>query len=734
MNKFMKKKFLLAVLMMSTCFSAISVTGQAEGTSLQSIPQESYDLYGEQTVKEEVKTSIEKALKAVAGLTDQEKEWLKKYLGVHYISINDKDVPGNNYDNAGAVGDYSMAIGRGAYSEGVVGIAMGVGAVSRDSGAIAFGSFAKARKAQDIAIGYAAKAEGSDAIAIGTLSETKGETAVTLGAGGKAYGPSTVSIGGGVALASSGIAIGNGSLTEFSGEDAVAVGSGSCAIDSAATAVGTGAVAFEKASIAVGAQANAIGGYTVAVGAAAQALKDGSTAFGVRAKANESESTAMGMSAQADVKGSVAIGSFSKATVEEGTWGYDPLSNATMTAEKLLNDKVADYKTLNEELKTLKMEEKEKEVIVDTLEKEKLELYENKIRSKSRYAPIDYQWDEKIKAKEDELQQAKIAFFEKCQAVIDKESQMDKQLSVWKASKAAVSVGNDELHMTRQITGVAAGTNDTDAVNVAQLKKVVEAMKDVSGNSISSKNEPSVTKKGIIDAGNQVIINVAEGKADSDAVNVAQLKKEVKAISENGISIKDGPSVTKTGIDAGNQVITNVKAGTKDGDAVNFKQFSDLEKRLGNNNENMQLIENKIGALGSQMSGLGAGVAALAGLHPLDYDSSNKWDLSIGYGNYKDAHAVALGAYYRPNAMMLFSIGSFMSGSEKGINAGISLKVGKGQSSYVSKGNMAEEIQMLKAQNNQLVNAYKAMEDENQEMKQEIQKLKEQVERLVANK
>ena len=722
MNKFMKKKFLLAVLMMSTGFSAISVTGQAEGTSLQSIPQESYDLYGEQTVKEEVKTSIEKALKAVAGLTDQEKEWLKKYLGVHYISINDKDVPGNNYDNAGALGDYSMAIGRGAYSEGAVGIAMGVGAVSRDSGAIAFGSFAKARKAQDIAIGGAAKAEGSDAIAIGTLSETKGEKAVTLGAGGKAYGPSTVSIGGGVALASSGIAIGNGSLTEFSGEDAVAVGSGSCAIDSAATAVGMGAVAFEKASIAVGAQANAIGGYTVAVGAAAQALKDGSTAFGVRAKANESESTAMGMSAQADVKGSVAIGSFSKATVEEGTWGYDPLSNATMTAEKLLNDKVADYKTLNEELKTLKMEEKEKEVIVDTLEKEKLELYENKIGSKSRYAPIDHQWDEKIKAKEDELQQAKMAFFEKWQAVIDKESQMDKQLSVWKASKAAVSVGNDELHMTRQITGVAAGTNDTDAVNVAQLKKVVEAMKDVSGNGISIKDGPTVNKDGL---------SFTDGvTVTKDAVTI----KDGPTLNKDGMTIKDGPSVTKTGIDAGNKPITNVVDGTKDGDAVNFKQFSSLQKSFGNSNENMKLIENKISALGSQMSGLGAGVVALAGLHPLDYDSSNKWDLSIGYGNYKDAHAVALGAYYRPNAMMLFSIGSFTSGSEKGINAGISLKIGKGQSSYVSKGNMAEEIQMLKEQNNQLVSAYKAMEDENQEMKQEIQKLKEQVERLVANK
>ena len=98
------------------------------------------------------------------------------------------------------------------------------------------------------------------------------------------------------------------------------------------------------------------------------------------------------------------------------------------------------------------------------------------------------------------------------------------------------------------------------------------------------------------------------------------------------MTIKDGPSITKTGIDAGNEPIINVADGTKDGDAVNFKQFSVLEKRLENNNENMQLIENKIGALGSQMSGLGAGVVVLAGLHPLDYDSSNKWDLSIGYG------------------------------------------------------------------------------------------------------
>ncbi len=113
-----KKKFLLAALIMSACVSAISVTGQAEDKPLQPIPEESYDVSGNQTFKEEAKTAIEKAVGAVAVLTDPEKEWLKKYLGTHYISINDKDVPGNNYDNAGAVGNYSMAIGRGASAKG----------------------------------------------------------------------------------------------------------------------------------------------------------------------------------------------------------------------------------------------------------------------------------------------------------------------------------------------------------------------------------------------------------------------------------------------------------------------------------------------------------------------------------------------------------------------------------------------------------------------------------------
>lgn len=602
------------------------------------------------------------------------------------------------------------------------GAAIGTGAVSRDSGAIAFGYRAKARKSDDIAIGDAAMAEGNDAIAIGSLSESKGMNALTLGHRGRAYGNFTVSIGGGLALASSGIAIGNGSKTEFSGAYAVAVGSNARATDFRATAVGADAFAFRISSVAVGHASKSEGQYATAVGDNAQALKDTGTALGMGTLANERESTAVGFIAHANVKGSVAIGSFSDATVKEGAWGYDPSSNAVMTAETLLKDKAAGYKKLDEDLKTLKGAEKEAEDKVDQLEKDKLKLYEAKSASEVGYGPYDPQLGEKIKAKENELKQAREELRGKTQAVVNKEYQMAKQSSVWRASKAAVSVGNDKWHMTRQITGVAAGTNDTDAVNVAQLKKVVEAMKDVSGNGISIKDGPTVNKDGL---------SFTDGvTVTKDAVTI----KDGPTLNKDGMTIKGGPSVTKTGIDAGNQVIKNVKAGTKDGDAVNFKQFSDLEKRLGNNNENMQLIENKIGALGSQMSGLGAGVAALAGLHPLDYDSSNKWDLSIGYGNYKDAHAVALGAYYRPNAMMLFSIGSFLSGSEKGINAGISLKIGKGQSSYVSKGNMAEEIQMLKAQNNQLVSAYKAMEDENQEMKQEIQKLKEQVERLVANK
>ena len=120
------------------------------------------------------------------------------------------------------------------------------------------------------------------------------------------------------------------------------------------------------------------------------------------------------------------------------------------------------------------------------------------------------------------------------------------------------------------------------------------------------------------------------------------------------------------------------------------------------------------------MDRVGAGAAALAGLHPLDYDPENKWDFAAGYGNYNGANAIAIGAFYRLDENKMISIGGSFGGGENMISAGISVKFGQGTGISTSKAAMANEIRDLK--------------EENREMKQEIEDLKEQMKNFMSGK
>lgn len=104
-----------------------------------------------------------------------------------------------------------------------------------------------------------------------------------------------------------------------------------------------------------------------------------------------------------------------------------------------------------------------------------------------------------------------------------------------------------------------------------------------------------------------------------------------------------------------------------------------------------------INKLGSRINHVGASAAALAALHPQDFDPDSKWDIAAGYGNYKSAHAVAVGAFYRPSEDVLLSAGGSFSGGENMINAGVSLKVGGRSHVTRSKVAMAKELLELKA-------------------------------------
>lgn len=287
--------------------------------------------------------------------------------------------------------------------------------------------------------------------------------------------------------------------------------------------------------------------------------------------------------------------------------------------------------------------------------------------------------------------------------------------STWKATSAAVSVGDVGNGVTRQITSVAAGTADTDAVNVAQLKKAVAGASDGNDTLVSSANGLSLS-------GNTLSMNVTDtaGNAVTGSVDLSAIAGSVDTrntvtagdnVTIDETSNTDGSSTYKINVTADGQVAngnTEIVTGgtvynethvTNDGSYVKAdntagQNLSILDSQVKNNADNISNLDNRVNNMGNNLNKLGdrvdrvgAGAAALAALHPQDFDPDDKWDFAAGYGNYKDAHAVAVGAFYRPNEDTMFSVGGSFGGGENMVNAGVTFKLG--QHNHVSRSRVA---------------------------------------------
>ena len=234
--------------------------------------------------------------------------------------------------------------------------------------------------------------------------------------------------------------------------------------------------------------------------------------------------------------------------------------------------------------------------------------------------------------------------------------------------------------------------------------------------------------------GDEMNITVANTETDpaKPANYKVSLNKEITVdkvtagnttISSDGLIITGGPSVTQSGINAGDKKITNVADGiiSKDSkDAINGSQLynetrvakdgnfvkqantagenlSALDNQVTANTESIYHINNRVSDLDNRVNKVGAGAAALAALHPLDFDPDDKWDFAVGYGNYRNANSVAFGAFYRPNEDTMFSLGTNFGNGENMFNAGLSFKIGQGGSGITtSKTAMAKTISSLK--------------------------------------
>lgn len=209
------------------------------------------------------------------------------------------------------------------------------------------------------------------------------------------------------------------------------------------------------------------------------------------------------------------------------------------------------------------------------------------------------------------------------------------------------------------------------------------------------------------------------------AITVDKVTAGDTTISSNGVSIAGGPSMTKDGIDAGGSKITNVAAGTADTDAVNYGQLKGVESSVQNNTTNINRLNGRVNDLDSRINKVGAGAAALAALHPQDFNPDDKWDFAVGYGNYRDANAMAIGAFYRPDENVMFSMGTNFGNGENMINAGVTFKLGPKNHTTSNKYLLSKEVTTLRA----------TVAQQDAQLKQqssEIKELREMVSKLLA--
>ena len=358
--------------------------------------------------------------------------------------------------------------------------------------------------------------------------------------------------------------------------------------------------------------------------------------------------------------------------------------------------------------------------------------------------------------------------------------------STWKATASAVSVGDVANDVTRQITSVAAGTNDTDAVNVAQLKKVETKISTVEADAkkhttVVAGDNTTVTSGTNANGGAEYKVSVNKDLVEMSSANFGKATDDVRAridkdsarffngsenigVTPKGIQIENTDTLeqanftkygmyasegsktiyyTTNGISAGDQIINNVKAGVADTDAVNVSQLKrvqdeiaastsvttvtagdhikvtptvngnthdykvsladDIADQITNNTTNISKNTNDIKNIKGNLSKIDkrvdksvAGAAALAALHPLDFDPDAKWDFAAGYGHYRSGNAAALGAFYRPNEDVQLSVGSTVGSDETVFNAGLSVKVGAHSNVSRSRVAIGKEVLALK--------------------------------------
>ena len=289
-------------------------------------------------------------------------------------------------------------------------------------------------------------------------------------------------------------------------------------------------------------------------------------------------------------------------------------------------------------------------------------------------------------------------------------------------SGTKVEIGTTD---TLSLTGGADASSLTDKnIGIVNNGKGFKVQLSSKLNGLDSVSTKTLTASDSITVGSGDAATVISG----NSVTTGSVTAGNTTVNSDGLTIADGPSVTKDGIDAGGKAIHNIGEATAATDAINKGTFDTAITNIGSG---MNQLGNQINKLDNRVDRVGAGAAALAALHPLDFDPTSRWEFSAGIGNYRGANAVAVGAFYRPNYDTMVSIGSSYGGGENMVNAGVTWRIGEGGTgNYQSKGAMAQEINSLRSvvdeQNSKLASQNDKIEAQNSKIEAQSQQLEEQ--------
>lgn len=545
-------------------------------------------------------------------------------------------------------------------------------------------------------------------------------------------------------------AYGNSNTITATGTSAFAVGYNNTVSADNAVAYGNSNVASGTNSLVGGEYSKAKGRNSVAIGSSAQALQDNTFAIGSQARANGEDALAFGNGAYSENKSTVALGKSTRAT---GKYSVAIGSGNKAEGEAAVNigsnnHGVYDHATVigseNNIAYSDHMVDPYGDVVVGTKNTLQDSYFSIAVGNNNALSNADNSVAIGNNTSVSVAESVAIGHEAKAESVIGTSSASIGDTTYNFAGSTPVgTVSIGDTGKERTLTNVAAGRisdTSTDAVNGSQLHAVAtEAAKHTvvtagSNINVTSGAATNGGTKYTVSLSNDLSVNSAAFGANTDPIHSVIDKNGVAVFNgdvdthynANGVAIKDRNTLdnaqynldgmvadsngkrvefTTTNITAGDQQIHGVAAGTAGTDAVNMNQLtSALNQVNGSNNA----LSNVVKANQQEARKGIAGTAALAGLHPLDFDPDHKLDVMAGYGHFHGTNAGAVGIAYRPNEDLMFTVGTTF-GSDNVINAGVSYKVGAKSEVSRSKATLIKdldeakkEIAQLKADNEKI--------------------------------